>query len=280
MIKLLVIIVAVALLILAGLLHWGNQNWSRQNTALFSPLASASLPEIEYFNKDELSSLPAPVKKYFNHVLSDNVAIIRRATIGQLGGFRAKPDMQHWSEMQARQLFLTEPRTFCWCARVFIFGDLSINVCDSFIDARGGMQVQLQSLLTMLDAESNPQLDEAALQRYLAEAVWFPTALLPGQGVRWRGIDLHRAKASMVAGKVSASLQFIFNDKGEISGIYSPGRYREVSGDYRATPWQGRFSNYSLVNGYRIPMQAEVEWLLDSGAYTYWRATLTDIHYE
>ena len=119
-----------------------------------------------------------------------------------------------------------------------------------------------------------------ALQRYLAEAVWFPTSLLPSQGVSWSPIDERRAKATLEDSGITVSLEFEFNDKGEVIGVYTSGRYREVNGTFELTPWRGRFSNYVEVDGYHIPSEGEVEWQLKDTNYPYWRGKLLDVQYE
>lgn len=142
------------------------------------------------------------------------------------------------------------------------------------------MRGQLVSLFSLMDIEGTPELNEGALQRYLAEAVWFPTALLPGQGVSWSAIDSDRARASITDSGISTFVEFEFNNRGEIISVYSPARYREVSGHYEATPWKGRFFNYSQNGHYRVPMEAEVEWHLKDRIYPYWKATIKNIRYH
>ncbi len=141
------------------------------------------------------------------------------------------------------------------------------------------MRVKLISLLPLVDAESADELNEGALQRYLAEAVWFPTALLPSQGVIWRELASNQATASITDAGITVSLQFEFNARGEISSVYSPARYREVSGEYVPTPWKGYFSDYVENDGYLIPSCAAVEWHLKDRIYPYWRAKLHNIRY-
>jgi len=141
------------------------------------------------------------------------------------------------------------------------------------------MRVRLLSLLSLMDVQNQRQLNEAALQRYLAEAVWFPTALLPSQGVTWRELTPHRATASITDAGSTVSLEFEFNAQGEICSVYSPARYREVSGAYVPTPWKGYFADYTEVEGYLIPTSAVVEWHLPERVYPYWRAKLHNIQY-
>jgi len=157
---------------------------------------------------------------------------------------------------------------------------LEVRVRDAYIGGGGMMQVKMFSLLPMVDEHDRVELDEAALQRFLAEAVWLPTALLPREGLAWSPIDERRALATLTDGATTVSLEFQFNDSGEVSGIFSPGRYREFGGEYLPTPWKGRFSGYQERWGIRIPIDGEVEWLLPGGEYVYWKARIVDVEYE
>ena len=148
--------------------------------------------------------------------------------------------------MEAQQVFSTRPRAFSWNSTISMPPGLSIRVCDSYSAWAASMKVKLSTLYTLIYAHSQQELDEAALQRYLAEAVWFPTALLPGQGNIWEALNGHRARASITDSAISTALEFEFNQKGEIVAVYAPARYREVPGEYVPTPWQGRFSNYTM----------------------------------
>ena len=95
-----------------------------------------------------------------------------------------------------------------------------------------------------------------------------------------RQLDEHRARATITDSAITTALEFEFNRKGEIIAVYTPARYREVSGEYLPTPWQGRFSNYINVSGNLIPQQGEVEWLLKDQVYPYWKARIQAINYD
>ena len=42
------------------------------------------------------------------------------------------------------------------------------------------------------------EIDQSALVRYLTEAVYFPTALLPSRTLRWEELDSDSARATLV----------------------------------------------------------------------------------
>lgn len=274
-------VVLLALITLLGIaLLWGKVSWYRYTTALLEKVYAASPEQERYVALKETENLPAPVQRYFRLVLKEGAPVIGHAFLLQSGGFRVKPDTEAWSKMEAEQYFSARPRAFVWNASIAMMPGLSINVCDSYIAGRGKMRGKVMSLVTLINTPSASELDEGALQRYLAEAVWFPTALLPSQGVQWEALDADRAKATLSDGNSTVSLEFTFNEKGEIVSVYAPGRYREVYGKYEATPWRGRYFDYIDVDGYRIPSKAEVEWQLKEQVYPYWRATITEVAYD
>ncbi len=270
------IIAAVA----AVLLLWGRAGWHRYISNLVTEVKTAAPTKVGHVNFDELDELPSPVQKYFRLVLKDGAPIINRTSLVQKGGFRPKPELKEWSTMEATQQFSSSPRAFVWNANIAMLPGVSIEVCDLYKDGKGSMRGKILSLFTLIDAKEQKELNEGALQRYLAEAVWFPTALLPSQGVSWSAIDEQRAKATVTDGNTTTSLEFTFNDSGEIVSAYTPERYREVSGTYEPTPWGGRYANYVDINGYLVPIECEVEWYLQEGVYTYFRATLDEIQYD
>jgi hypothetical protein len=113
----------------------------------------------------------------------------------------------------------------------------------------------------------------------LAEAVWFPAALLPVAGVQWSAIDDSRALATLTHFGTTVSLEYDFNDAGEITGIFTSGRFREVNGKYELTPWAGHLRNYKEKDGMRIPVEADVEWQLPGGSFTYWKGRIVNVEY-
>jgi hypothetical protein len=54
-----------------------------------------------------------------------------------------------------------------------------VFVRDGFVESRGSMHGAVWGLIPMVTAEGTPMPASSALQRYLGEAAWFPTAMLP-----------------------------------------------------------------------------------------------------
>jgi hypothetical protein len=133
----------------------------------------------------------------------------------------------------------------------------------------------------VINLADSPELANGELLRFFAEAAWYPTALLPSQGVLWEAVDDTSARATLTDGKLAVTLLFRFNNDGLIESAHAEARGRGVTdGKMMFAPWQCRFWNYAVRDGMRIPLQGEVAWILPEGAKLYYRGTTTSLIYE
>jgi len=110
-------------------------------------------------------------------------------------------------------------------------------------------------------------------------AAWFPTRLVPGDGLTWKPVDDERAEATLTDGPTTVSLEFRFDDHGDLVELYSPGRFRDVNGTSVPTPWRVRALGQEVVGGVRMMTPAVVEWVLPDGPMQYWRGKIRDVKY-
>ena len=116
--------------------------------------------------------------------------------------------------------------------------------------------------------------------RWFAEAVWYPTALLPSQGVRWEAVDDTSAKASIIDGPFTLTLLFSFSDAGLIVSVRAATRGAGVGKDMIMLPWECTLSNYQMQHGMLLPMAGEAAWLWPDGRRVYFRGTVTALGLE
>jgi hypothetical protein len=64
-----------------------------------------------------------------------------------------------------------------------------------------------------------------------------------------------------------------------VESVFTLARFRDVNGTNVPTPWEGRFPRYKEPSGLRVPVEAEVAWLLPDRRLPYWRGTPVDIDY-
>lgn len=246
-------------------------------TRLTSGSVDSSAP---VYGARQLEGLPAPVRAYLQTALEEGQPIVKTTRVSQWGEMRMKPRDERWRSFSATQLFVADHPGFEWNARLRLSPGVIVFVSDSYIAGHGHLEARMFGLFSVAEAGGSPGMARGELLRFLAEAVWFPTAFLPGQGIRWDPIDDHSARATLSDGPTSVSLDFHFGPNGLVDSIFTPSRDRNEEGRNETAPWRGRFFDYTWHGGMQIPQRGEVEWDLEGKPWLYWRGSLKDIAYE
>ena len=116
--------------------------------------------------------------------------------------------------------------------------------------------------------------------RFCIEAPWYPTALLPSQGVVWQGIDAQSATAVFTDAGITVKLRFDFGTNGLINTVLAEERGRLVGKQMTYAPWQARYSKYADRSNMVVPLEGEVAWILPDGPKPYYRGLMTAANYE
>jgi hypothetical protein len=230
------------------------------------------------FDVREIESLPAPVKRYFCKVLRHGQPVIAGATIRMNGLFNLSSSHQRWRRFASTQRVITRRPGFLWNARISLFPGLAVHVVDSYVLGQGRLRAAIQGLFTVASQAGQGEMARDELMRFLAEAVWYPTALLPSQGVRWLAVDAQSASATLRDGATQVTLLFHFDAAGLIQSFRAESRGRMVDHEVIDTPWEGHFSNYQCRHGMQIPLSGEVAW--PEGPQTYFKGEVTQIEFE
>jgi hypothetical protein len=241
---------------------------------------SATVGRERQFTRDDLDDLPDPVRRYLSSALPTDRSAVDSVRIRQGGELRLGDASSPWKPFTATHHVTVDPPGFFWDASIRLAPLVSAGVHDVYRNGDGSARVSLFGVVPIDDADPSPELNEAELLRYLAEAVWYPTALLPGDGVTWEPIDDRTAKATIEHGDASASLEFSFGEDDAVTRVYADERHRRVDGGFEPTPWSGYWSDYRTRDGMRIPMAGEVVWHLPDGDLNAWRGRVTGISYD
>lgn len=258
---------------------FGAQRWQRATALEVDSLLRAAAPR-QRVDFGKLAGLPPPVARYLRRVLIDGAPIPHAARVTQRGEFRLDLKSARWFPFTATQTVTIAPPGFVWDARIRIAPGLDVRVRDGYRAGTGSIRAAVAGLIEVADVHGGAELASAALQRYLAEAPWFPYALLPEAGVTWSAIDERRALATLRDGAVAAALEFTFNEAGDVERVYAPARPFEEKGGFRPMPWAGTNSRWDERGGIRIPVESEVAWYLPAGAAPYWRGHVTAVDYR
>lgn len=238
--------------------------------------ASTSGATNRRYSSEEVADLPSPVRRYFDRVLEEGHPHAVHGRLRQHGEFRLGGADAAWVPLRATQHVETNPPGFVWDATVVVAGLFPVRVFDAYRRGDGLLRARLLGVFPVASAGPSVEMNQGELVRYLAEGVWFPTALLPSSGVEWEAIGDRSARATLEDRDVTASVVFHFNENDEVKRVTTV-RYRQETNDY--VPWTGTFGEYEDHDGVRVPTEARVAWKLPDGELPYWRATIDEIEY-
>lgn len=265
----------------AALLLYGGSRWRAGTATLRQRLEGARVAvRPATYDPAVLDGLPAPVQRYFRAVLRPGQPMVAGARLSHRGTFNRAESGERWVPFTSDQRVVTRRPGFDWDARVAMMPGVAAWVHDAYVEGEGLLHAAMLGVVPVMSRRGTPELARGELMRFLAEAAWYPTALLPGQGVRWDAVDERSARATLADGAVEVALVFRFDDTGLIESVAADARERLVGGRAIPTPWLGRWSAWQERDGMRIPLEGEVSWLPPGGELPYWRGRITRIAYE
>lgn len=279
---------AVLLAVFALLAAFGAWRWKAGTRALIERLNAVRRPVLpsRFDAARDLDGLPPPVQRFFRAALADGVPLVAAVSLEHRGTFNlAAEGPDRWIPFTSTQRVITRRPGFLWDASMAMAPGLTVRVHDAYVDGEGILHPAVLGLVSLTDLHgSSPEPGGVAhgeFMRYVAEAAWYPTVLLPNQGARWTAFDEHSARVALADGAVSISLLLRFDPgTGLIDSVRAEARGRTVGNAVVMTPWEGRWWDYAEHGGMKVPMSGEAAWLTPEGRRTYWRGKITALVHE
>ena len=270
--------------LLAGLFAYGARHWASRMQALHQALEATRIDARRqgptHYDPRELAGLPAPVQRYFRAALRDGQPLITTATLDMAGRFNLSATGEQWKPFTSRQRVVTRRPGFVWDAQIAMAPGLPVRVIDSCIAGQGLLHAAILGLFTVADTRGGGEIARGEFMRWFAEVAWYPTALLPSQGVHWEAVDEHSANATLSDGAITLTLLFRFNEAGLIGSFRAEARGGLIDGQMVMAPWEGNWSDYQLHDGMQVPMTGEVAWMRPEGRKPYFVGSVTSLVYE
>jgi len=255
-------------------LHWELDTWALRKGLNRGRERTPQPP----YDPAEIRDLPKPVRRYFEAALVPGCPFIGGATLAHEGQIRLGP--RYDAPFTSTTRVIVRRPGFLWQARLQV--PLGLLVHDAYVRGKGSLDVAGGGDVLRLERLRRREgLPESQLLRYLAEAPWYPTALLPRAGVHWDEDGERSARATLVDGLTTATLRFTFGDDGLVESVRSEARGRVVNGRLVPQPWEGRFEKSTTRSGYTVPLEATVFWITPEGAPApYWTGQLVGATYD
>ncbi len=257
----------------------GRWRWAARTKALRARLPASDPPELELGFEPDLDELPEVVQSFLRASLPPARASVLRARFVHEGRFNLGGTEAKWRRFRSEQWVTAVRPGFVWSAKIRFFPLFPVLVHDAYVGGRGVLEARLLGLLSVMSAPDTAELSRGELLRWLAEAAWYPTALLPGAHMRWEPVDANSARAVVTDGTVVAQAIFRF-EEGRVVSVRTEDRPRETPDGPVPTPWQGRFWNHERRDGFLIPLEGEVAWELEGTLHPYWQGRLLEARFR
>lgn len=223
------------------------------------------------FSQADMEGLPGPVASYFRAAVTPGTPLAQSARIRMRGRIR----IGRWVPFTAHEI-LTPHVGFVWAARAagVVAGS------DRFVDGHGEMAWRLFGLIRVMQG-SGPDVSRSAAERAAAEAVWVPTALLPGFGVEWSAEEDGRLSACYQIAAYPVRLDFSTTDEGLIRSVtFDRWGDPDGTGEFGLHPFGGDFSAHATFNGVTIPSEGRLGWHYGTDRWSegeFFRYRITDL---
>lgn len=259
------VIVGIAALYKGALWNFSNQS-SKQVQQQLDGVPDAPPRKI---TQEMLEPLPQSVQNWLIDAGAIGEDEIRTVTLKQAGWMRLKPEQEKWMKAEAEQTITTTPPSFVWTVKTNMAPFGQVVGRDSFEEGKANMLIKAAGLVPIVQVSDNAKTDESALQRFLMEMAWYPTAALNSY-VTWEELGQNTARATMVYRGISGSADFYFNEEGQLQKVIAY-RYKDNDKSAPRLPCVAEIKDFHNAGAYKIPSNVEISWYLEEGKFTWYK---------
>jgi len=238
-------------------------------------LSKNAIPQL--VTHDAIAHLPEPVGRWLTVSGVVGRPVVNNVYLEQQAMMRLKPEQKDWHSATANQLFTLNPPSFNWSVELQMGAGMEVVGRDKLENGEGEMLIKLFSTIPLANEKRNPKIDQASLQRFLAEIVWFPWGALSPY-ISWSAIDANSAMATLEFEGTTGNGIFHFAENGEFEK-FTALRYMD-KGDHQPTPWVVVAKESKQINGIRVPVDLSAVWQLEDQDWTWLKLMVTDIQYD
>ncbi|PSL41655.1 hypothetical protein B0H99_102339 [Planomicrobium soli] len=258
--------------VLAVLYQKSVWNFTAQSDKAIADLLASSSTHPPFA---EFETLPAPVQRWLKNSGAVGRQGIKCVRLKQTGWMKLKPEQRKWTKAEAEQVITTLPPSFVWTVKMKMNPFMPVIGKDSFKDGKAQMLIKMAALVPLAQVEGDAKTNESALQRFLMEMAWYPTAALLPYLV-WKEEDGTAAEATMSINGVTGSATFHINEQGELIRITAL-RFKDNGNEAKRFPCVAEIKRQMNVDGFTIPAEIEITWLLEEGPFTWYKFSVHDV---
>ena len=195
------------------------------------------------------ADLPAPVSRYYETTIGDQVPFLESAVITGRGRLRFAG-----ITFPARLRFTHDAgQGYRHYIEATLYGFPLMKVNERYLDGRGRMELPVGTV------ENEPKVNMAANLGLWGESIWLPSIYLTDPRVRWEAIDETSARLIVPFETGEDSFIVVFNRGTGLLESMEAMRYREAT-DTKKIPWRLEILDWQEFQGILIPSVATVTW--------------------
>jgi Family of unknown function (DUF6544) len=262
------VLLALAALALGGT----HRRCVRGAAALARALARG--PEGSAFDPATLEALPEPARRYLAAAVAAGTRPARSVRLAMTGRFKLG---DAWRPLTATERLAADG--LVWRARVKA-GRLAISVYDTLGPDGAAVRAWALGLVPVARAEG-PEVTRSGAGRLAAEMIWLPSALLPGAGATWEGVDADTARFRATIAGQPVAVEVRVGAAG-LPVAVSMLRWGDPDGDGRfgEVPFSAELSGHRTFAGQTIPTQVRVGWGAGTTFTPFMEAEITDADFS
>jgi len=193
--------------------------------------------------------LPAPVTRYYETIMGDQIPVIESAVISGRGRLRIKG-----ITFPARFRFThVAGQGYRHYIEATLFGYPVMKVNEWYLDGHARMELPVGII------ENEPKIDMAANLSLWGEAVWLPSMFITDPRVRWEAVDDTTARLIVPFGEEEDAFTVTFDPQTKI-------------------PWRNEPLGWQTFHGVMVPSPAATTWLDEGTPWAVW--TIEDVVYN
>ncbi|KAB1065567.1 DUF6920 family protein [Salibacter halophilus] len=258
-----------------GLLAFSDQQFTDMVRSERASMLSGSDQKAK---QNPISTLPEPVQKLLEKTGVDSSTEIQTVYLTQSAQIKMKPEQDDWYSATADQYYVSYPPSFHWSIEMKMNPVMPVRGRDKFENGKGEMQIKLFSAIPVVNVQDNSKVDEATLQRFLAEISWFPSAAR-NEYINWEKLDDRSARATMTYNGTTGTGTFHFDNEGNFEK-FTAMRYYESGENAEKKRWTVKALAHKEFNGFILPYILEASWLLDDDEWTWLKLDIDHLEYN
>jgi hypothetical protein len=263
------------LLLIVSIAAWGQHRFSEKVAEERNSLLALSSPNTQWTAMEEL---PEIVQKWLSKSGALQHREVKEIHLRQKIQMKMKPGQDAWIPAKAQQVFTMHPPAFHWVVEMEMNPFMTVLGRDQFLGGKGEMLIQLYGLFSLADEKENSKIDEGALQRYLAEIVWFPFAA-QAPYIKWEAVSDTIARATLTFEGTSGTGEFTFDSSGRFKRFQAM-RYKGGEADAVRIPWTVEALDHKVMQGIEVPTHCQASWELKEGTWTWLELQIEEMQYR